>query len=122
MVVSGGSASIVNARVAGERSGRPDVSSARTASVYEPLFSCGAVNGDEQAANAGTGVPGPSMRHSKVAPVALEPNVNDGVGSLVAPSGPAEMNVSAAPVSMANARVAGEGSGLPAASIARTRN
>src|SRR5215216_2041080 len=97
MVVSGGSASIVNARVAGERSARPDVSSARTASVYCPLASRGVVNGDEQAAN-------------------------DGVGSLVVLSGPAEMNVSAAPVSMANARVAGVGSTLPAASVARTRN
>jgi hypothetical protein len=78
------------------------------------------VNGAEHSANAGSGEPGPSIRHSYVAPVISEPNVNDGVVSRVAPFGPASMNVSIAPLSTVNVREAGVGSTLPARSIART--
>ncbi len=49
-------------------------------------------------------------------------NVNDGVLIDVGPDGPASIVVSGAVVSTVNVRVAGVGSTLPAASVARTEN
>src|SRR4051812_12822791 len=80
------------------------------------------MNGAEQSANAGSEEPAPSIRHWNVAPLDGLPNANDGVGSLVRPSGPASMNVSIEPVSTVNARDGGVGSTLPASSGARTEN
>ncbi len=52
----------------------------------------------------------------------LEENVNVGAATLVAPLGPLSITVSGAAVSTVKVRVAGVGSMLPAASIARTEN
>ena len=49
-------------------------------------------------------------------------NVNDGAVPFVGPVGPPVIVVSGATVSTVNARVAGEASVLPAASVARTEN
>ena len=66
-------------------------------------------------------LPGPSSRHSNVAFGSAE-NVNDGALLPVGPLGPVRIVVSGLTVSTVNARVAGEASVLPTASVARTEN
>src|SRR5439155_1977550 len=66
--------------------------------------------------------PGPSSLHSNVAPESAEENVNDGVLSVVGPPGPVRIVVSGGPVSTVKDRLAGEGSRLPAPSLARTES
>ena len=75
------------------------------------------VSGEVQLAN----VPA-SISHSSVEPASVEVNENVGVESVVVPVGPDVMVVSGAVVSTVKARLAGEASTLPAASIARTSN
>jgi hypothetical protein len=119
IVVSGGVVSTVNGRLAGVASAFPAASLARTSKVYPPSARAAVVWGDVQDSNA----PEP-MRHWKLAPGSLE-NVNMGVVSFVEPVGPVSIAVSGAVVSGAStvqAKLAGLGSALPAASRACTRS
>jgi hypothetical protein len=122
MVVSGAAVSTVNDRVAGDASGVPRLSVARTENVYEPSASDAYARGDVQAAYEPVLGPGPSSLHSNVEPGLVELNPNDGDAPLVTPVGPDVIAVSGAEVSTANARVAGDASTLPAPSVARTEN
>ncbi len=63
-----------------------------------------------------------SRRHSNVAPGSVLVNAKDADVELVGPVGPLVIVVSGAAVSTVNVRVAGDGSTLPAVSIARTAN
>ena len=65
--------------------------------------------------------PGVSSLHSNVAP-ASEVNVNDWFVAVVVPLGPPVIVVSGAAVSTVNVRVAGDASGVPRLSVARTEN
>ena len=80
------------------------------------VYACG----DVQAAYVPTPA-GVSSLHSNVAPASDE-KAKDGEVPFVAPVGPPVIVVSGATVSTVNERVAGEASGLPAASVARTEN
>ena len=121
-VVSGAVVSTVNDRVAGVGSVLPAESVARTENVYVPSASVPRLRGDEHAWNDPVAAPGPSRRHSNVEPDSVEENVNDGALFADVPAGPVLIVVSGAVVSTVNVRVAGVGSTLPAASIARTEN
>ena len=66
--------------------------------------------------------PGPSSLHSNVDPDSELVKPNDGEVWLVVPVGPELIVVSGAAVSTVNDRVAGDGSTLPAGSVARTEN
>ena len=65
---------------------------------------------------------GPSSRHSNVAPISGELNVNRGAVSAVGPLGPVSIVVSGAAVSTVKLRTAGTLSRLPARSKARTES
>lgn len=89
--------------------------------MCDPSLSVAVVCGLVQVANGAL-----STRHLKLLPASVEVNENSGVeSSVVDPSaGPAVIDVSGGVVSggpvIVKPRVAGEGSVLPAASIART--
>ncbi len=93
----------------------PAASVARTEKVCEPSVSAASVSGEVHDPNEPL-----STLHSNVEPVSLEENSNVGVLSLVAPDGPAVIDVSGAAVSTVIVRVAGEASVLPEASVAHT--
>ena len=117
IVVSGGVVSTVNDRLAGVGSVLPAASVARTSKVCAPSASTAVVNGVLHEPQAP-----PSTRHSNVEPVSVAVNENVGVLSVVVPVGPAVIVVSGGVVSTVNDRLAGVGSVLPAASVARTSN
>jgi hypothetical protein len=121
-VVSGAVVSTVNDAVAGDASGVPRLSVARTENVYDPSASELYAFGDVHAAYVPVVEPGPSSLHWNVDPGLVEPNPNDGDALFVAPVGPLVIEVSGAEVSTVNARVAGVASTLPAPSAARTEN
>jgi hypothetical protein len=114
--------STVNDRVAGDASGVPRLSVARTENVYEPSASDVYARGEVHAAYVPVAAPGPSSLHSKVEPGLVELKPNDGDELFVVPVGPLEIEVSGAEVSTVNDRVAGVASTLPAPSVARTEN
>jgi hypothetical protein len=117
IVVSGGVVSvalIVQLELAGDGSGLPAASVARTWNVCpptaRPLYCCGL----EQAVNGAL-----SSEHVKLAP-ASELKVNDAVVAVVGFDGPEAIVVSGAPVSTVHVWIAGVASVLPAPSFART--
>ena len=118
IVVFGAVVSTVKLRLAGVGSGLPAASTARTSKVWAPSLSAEVVwvsPGPEQAAKASA-----STRHSKLAPASPEEKPKVGVVSVVRPLGPESIVVFGGVVSTVKLRLAGVGSGLPAASTART--
>jgi hypothetical protein len=122
IAVSGAVASTVNEREAGDASGVPNPSVARTENVYEPSASGPYARGDVHATHVPVADPGPSSLHSNVDPVSEPEKPNDGDALPVVPVGPESLVVSGAAVSTVNERVAGLGSGVPVGSVARTEN
>ena len=80
------------------------------------MYACGDVHAAYVPAPAGV-----SSLHSNVAPASDE-NVNDADVWLITPVGPPVIIVSGATVSTVKDRVAGDASGFPTASVARTEN
>jgi hypothetical protein len=121
--VCGATVSTVNDRVAGDESVFPAASVARTATVCAPSVSAAVVHGLVQLVDGLE-----STRQRNVDDVSLEVKANVGVLSFVGPFGPEMILVSGRVVSGGGAvavftvtgRVAGVGSVLPAASVART--
>ena len=113
IVVCGALESIVHVCVAGVGSGLPAASAAVTVNVWAPLprpvYCCGETHGEAVAL---------SSLHVKEDAASDEVNVNDAVVSFVVPDGPSVIVVCGAVVSTVQARVAGVGSALPAASVA----
>ena len=113
--------STVKVRLAGVGSVLPAGSVARTSKVCGPSASADVVNGVVQAANAAA-----STRHSNVEPASVEVKVKVGrvVVGRAARAGPPVMEVSggwlSSTVETVKVRLAGVGSTLPAASMART--
>src|SRR5687768_1514289 len=114
-VVSGAVVSTVQACCAGVPSVVPAPSVARTSKVWGPSASGPTGSGLVQGAQAP-----PSTRHSNVEPASSAENAKLGVSSLEGSAGAASSVVSGASVSTVHAWEAGVGSGLPAASVART--
>ena len=119
MVVSGGVVSTVKVRDAGVWSVLPEASLARTEKVCEPSPSPVRSFGEAQAPQA----PASSL-HSNVAPSSglVKLKLVEAVVIVPPAGGPTVIEVSGAPVSTVNARVAGVWSVLPVASLARTEN
>ena len=116
MFVCGRAVSTVIVRLAGLASVLPAASVARTSKVCVPSVRDAVVCGDVQAVYAAL-----STRHSKLVPDSPE-NENVGVASLVSPFGPASIVVWGGVVSIVQVWLAGVGSTLSAASMARTWN
>jgi hypothetical protein len=121
-VVSGAVVSSVNDAVAGDASGVPRLSVARTENVYDPSASELYAFGEVHAAYVPVVEPGPSSLHSNVDPASVAVNVNCGDALPVVPVGPPVIVVSGAAVSTVNDRVAADASGVPRPSVARTEN
>ena len=116
IVVWGALVSTVMVRLAGLASVLPAASVARTSKVWGPSVSAAVVCGELQAVSAAE-----STRHSNVA-LDSEENSNVGVESPVSPLAPVSMVVSGGVVSIVQVWLAGVGSTLSAASMARTSN
>ncbi len=114
IVVSGAVVSTVNECLSGVESVLPSSSVASTSNVWGPSPSVAAVNGELHDAKAPA-----STRHWNV-DVSLAEKVKVGVVSFVNAGGPESIAVWGATVSTANERLAGVGSVLPNASVART--
>jgi hypothetical protein len=115
--VLGGTVSTVHDRDAGEASTLPAGSVARTANECDPSASPEYARGDVHAAHSPL-----SIRHSNDEPASDEENANDALVSFVSPAGPPEIDVTGGVVSIVQFQVGGEGSTLPAPSVARTEN
>ena len=114
-VVSGGS-STTHSCTAGVGSALPAASVARTRNRWSPSASPLTTRGDVHEAKAP-----PSSEHSNVEPASSDENVNVPPVAVVGLSGPLSIVVSGGVVSSTRqARSAGVGSALPAASTART--
>ncbi len=121
IVVSGATVSTVNVRVAGVASTLPAVSVARTENVYEP-FGRRRVRLRRRARGVRARRRPACPACTRTSPASVDVNVNDGAVAFVVPVGPPVIVVSGATVSTVNVRVAGDGSTLRAASVARTEN
>ena len=113
--VSGGVASTVHVRVAGDGSRLPATSVARTDHVCDPSDNPLSARGDAHATQAPV-----SSLHSKLAAVSVAENEKLAALEATVPDGPVTIDVSGGVVSTVQLRVAGDGSTLPAASTART--
>ena len=98
------------------------MSVARTENVYAPSASEFSACGEVHVAYVPVAEPGPSSLHWNVTPISVPENVNWVALVLIVPLGPVLIVVSGVVVSTVKDRVAGVGSTLPAASIARTEN
>ena len=116
IVVSGGSASTVQACSAGVWSRLPAASCARTRKSCAPFASPVRTWGDVQSCHAPS-----SSRHSKPAPASPDPNANSARLDAVVASGAESKVVSGSTVSTIQVRAASLASTFPAASVARTR-
>ena len=120
IVVSGAVVSTVNVRVAGVGSTLPAASSARTRNVYVPSASGPSVRGEVQARRCRS--PAGAVEPALERRARLAGERERGDAFVIVPVGPRVIVVSGAVVSTVNVRVAGVGSTLPAASVARTEN
>ncbi len=115
IVVCGAVVSTVQVRAAGVGSGLPAASLAVTVRVCEPSLRAVYGWGDRHGVAAA-----PSSLHWNVEPASLDENVNVALALLTRVEGPLSIDVLGAVVSTVQLRVAGVGSGLPAASVAVT--
>jgi hypothetical protein len=118
MAVCGATRSRVKELVAGVWS-VPPAPEARTAKVYMPSLLSVYVFGEVHVVKPADW-PGPVSSHWNEVEALSERKLNVGVLSVVGPAGPESISVSGATVSTVNDSLSGEGSTLPAASLART--
>ena len=116
IVVCGAAASTVQSHSAGVSSSTPSAFRARTYMVWSPSASPVTSYPEMQGTNAPA-----SSAHSKLEPAWSDENVKLALDAAVSDSGPVSIVVSGR-ATRRQLRVAGVGSGFPAASIARTAN
>jgi hypothetical protein len=121
IVVSGGTVSIVQVRLAGDGSALPEESVALTEKVWTPSPKPAYCRGDPHATTAP-----PSSAQLKVEPASVDEKAKVATVAFVLPVGPVSMVVSGGVVSagaeIVHVWTAADGSALPAASVARTAN